>query len=94
MTTPARALAAVAALVFTVLATIGTASADTPVSDDWPATEPISTLDTLLLFGGGTVGLFAGIWLLGLLLSRNNYVPPSPSQELATTSNHPEASHH
>lgn len=85
MTTPVRALAAVATFVFTFVAATATAHADTPVSDDWPAPEPTSTLDTLLLFGGGTVGLFAAIWVLALLLSRNNYTPPPASKEVETT---------
>ena len=75
-----------------VLATTA-AVADTPLSDDWPAAEPRSTLDILLFFGGGTLALIVIISLFGLLTARNNYVPPPPSQELATTPGH-DAAHH
>lgn len=92
MTTPARrrhrALAAVTTFVFTFLAGAATATAATPDSADWPAPEPTSTLDILLLFVGGTVGLFVVIALFGLLTARTNYVPPPPSTEVEKAGGH------
>jgi len=82
MTTPARALAVVATFVITFAAGSAAAFADTPASPDWPAPEHTSTLDTLLLFGGATVGLFVVISLFALLTARNNYVPPPPSTDV------------
>jgi hypothetical protein len=84
--TTARRALTVAVTFFLTLATGATAAmADAPVSDDWPTGEARSTLDTLLLFGGGTIGLFLLVALFGLLTARTNYVPPPPSRELATT---------
>ena len=82
MTTPVRALAAVATFVITFVAGSMSAHAAAPASPDWPAAEPTSTLDLLLLFGGGTVGLFVVIALFGLLTARTNYVPPAPSTDV------------
>ncbi len=47
----------------------------TPAGPAWPDGEGRSVLDTLILFGGGTVGLFIVISLFGLLTARNNFVP-------------------
>lgn len=87
-TTARRAITVAGIFAFTMVAGASTAFADAPVGDDWPAAEGRSTLDTLLLFGGGTVGLFVLVVLLGVMLSRNNYVPPPPSQDLATVPGH------
>lgn len=87
-TTARRAFTGAATFLFTwALCTFGlgitAAFADTPAGPDWPVGEPRSTLDTLLLAGGGTIGLIVLVTLFGLLTSRNNYVPPPPSQDLA-----------
>ncbi|MFI5427773.1 hypothetical protein [Aeromicrobium sp. UC242_57] len=85
MRTPARVLGLALSFVVMFVAGTGAALADQPVGPAWPDGEGRSTLDTLLVFGGGTVVLFIVISLFGLLTARNNYVPPPPSTELATT---------
>lgn len=82
MNAPARVVATVIATALTLATTAGTAWADSPATDAWPAAPERSLLDTLLLFGGGTVGLFVVVALFGLLTARNNYVPPAPSTDL------------
>lgn len=86
MKTPARVLGLVLATVVTFIASSSAAMADAPVGSAWPKGEGRSTLDTILLFGGGTVGLFILVALFGLLTARNNYVPPAPSTELEPVS--------
>jgi len=83
------------AAMFLLTFAIGTTSAiaDTPLSDDWPVAQGRSTLDTLLFFGGGTIGVILLVALLGLLTARTNYVPPPPSQDLATTTGSDVAHH-
>lgn len=73
------------ALSFVVMFVAGTgaALADQPIGDSWPDGESRSALDTLLLFGGGTVVLFIVITLFALLTARRNYVPPAPSTDVA-----------
>ncbi|HWV26118.1 MAG TPA: hypothetical protein VNZ66_02765 [Aeromicrobium sp.] len=88
MTTRARALAVVASFVTLFVVGSSTANAATPVSPDWPAPEPASTLDLLLLFGGSTVGLIVVITLFALLTARNNYVPPPPSTDVEKADTH------
>jgi hypothetical protein len=82
MKTPARVLGLVLATVVTFIAGSGAAFADAPTGSAWPEGEGRSDLDTLLLFGGGTVALFVLVSLLGLLTARRNYVPPAPSAEI------------
>lgn len=93
MRTPARALTV--AFTFVVMFVVGTgaALADAPVGPAWPVGEKKSHLDLIILFGGGTVGLFILVVLFGLLTARNNYVPPPPSTELETTSGNSPAHH-
>ncbi|MRK03220.1 hypothetical protein GEV27_17025 [Aeromicrobium sp. S22] len=88
MRTPARLLTV--ALSFAVLFVAGSAAAmaDAPTGGAWPDGEKKSTLDLLLVFGGGTLVLFVVVSLFGLLTARNNYVPPSPSTELSTSGDH------
>jgi hypothetical protein len=93
MKTPARVLGIVLATVVMIVAGSGAAFADAPVGSDWPEAPTKSFLDALILFGGGTVGLFVLIVLFGLLTARRNYVPPSPSTELSTTSDNAPAHH-
>jgi len=93
MKTPARVLGLVLATVVTFIAGSGAAFADAPTGSAWPEGEGRSTLDTLILFVGGTAGLFVLVVLFGLLTARRNFVPASPSTELATTSDNSPAHH-
>lgn len=93
MKTPARVLGLVLATVVTFIAGSGAAFADAPTGSAWPRGGGKSHLDLLILFGGGTVGLFILVVLFGLLTARNNYVPPSPSTEIDTTSGNSPAHH-
>lgn len=83
------------ALSFVVMFVVGSgaALADAPASDAWPEGPDKSRLDLLILFGGSTVGLFILVALFGLMTARNNYVPPPPSTELATTGDKAPAHH-
>jgi hypothetical protein len=93
MRTPARVLGLVLATVVTFIAGSGAAFADAPAGAAWPEGKGRSALDTIILFGGGTVGLFIVVALFGLLTARNNYVPPAPSTELEPTSGNSPAHH-
>ena len=86
MTTPTRVFGLLLATATFVV--IGAASAiAVPDSPAWPDAESRSALDTLILFGGSTVGLFIIISLFGLLTARNNFVP-EPGTELETSAHH------
>jgi hypothetical protein len=93
MKTPARVLGLVLATVVTFIAGSGAAFADAPTGPAWPENADRSNLDSLILFGGGTVGLFVLVALFGLLMARRNFVPASPSTEVATTSDNSPAHH-
>ncbi|MCW2824734.1 MAG: hypothetical protein JWQ91_1651 [Aeromicrobium sp.] len=94
MRTPARVLTLALSFVTMFVAGSAAALADAPVgSSTWPNEDDKSSLDLLILFGGGTVGLFVIISLFALLTARNNYVPPPPSTELETTGDHTPAHH-
>ena len=93
MKTPARVLGLVLATVVTFIAGSGAAFADAPTGGAWPEGEGRSVLDTIILFGGGTVGLFIVVSLFGLLTARNNYVPPAPSTELEPVGDNRPAHH-
>ena len=88
MRTPARLLSAVFGTVVMFAIGSGAAFADEPASAAWPEGPEKSHLDLLILFGGGTVGLFIVISLFGLLTARNNYVPPAPSTEVEKAGDH------
>jgi hypothetical protein len=92
MRTPARALGLVFAFVLTFFAGSAAAFADEPVNSYWSGGPERSSLDQLLLFGGGTLALIVLITLFALLTARRNYVPPAPGNEIqkATSS----AAHH
>lgn len=92
-TTARRAITGATAFLLTFLVGATAAVADTPLSDDWPVAESRSSLDTLLFFGGGTLGLIVLISLFAVLTARTNYVPPAPSQDLATTAGSDAATH-
>lgn len=93
MRTPARVLGLALSFVVMFVAGTGAALADQPVGPAWPDGEGRSVLDTLVLFGGGTVGLFVVISLLALMTARKNYVPPAPSTEVAATGGKAAAHH-
>lgn len=93
MKAPARILAVVVSTLVVLGTTSATAWADSPASEAWPAAPERSWLERLLLFGGGTVGLFVVVSLFGLLTARNNYVPPAPSTDLEVAPGS-EAAHH
>lgn len=88
-----RTFTGAAMFLFTFVIGATAAAADAPLSEDWPVGDGRSTLDTLLLFVGGTAALFVLVALIGLLTARTNYVPPPPSQDLATTGGN-DAAHH
>ncbi len=87
MTTPTRVLGLLLATTTFVVIGSATALADAPNSPAWPDGESRSTLDGLILFGGGTVGLFILISLFGLLTARNNFVP-EPGAEVELHGDH------
>lgn len=83
MTTPTRVFGLLLATATFVVIGAASAIADEPNSAAWPDGESRSVLETLILFGGGTVGLFIVIALFGLLTARNNFVPvPGAEVEL------------
>lgn len=75
-------LAVALAFVVTFFAGTATALADAPADSYWGGGEERSDLWLLVVFGGGTVGLFIVISLFGLLTARTNYVPPAPGNEI------------
>ena len=93
MRTPARVLGLALSFVVMFVAGTGAALADQPVSDAWPDAPGRSTLEIIVFFGGGTLGLFVLVWLFGLLTARNNYVPPAPSTEIAKAGDKSPAHH-
>ncbi len=94
MRTPARLLGLAFAFVITFFAGSAAAFADEPTGGAWPDGEERSNLYLLVLFGGGTVGLFVIITLFALLTARNNYVPPAPGKEIHVLSDTTPAQHH
>lgn len=92
-TTIRRALTVAATFLLTLAAGASAAFADAPVGDDWPVADGRGVLGNIVLYGGGTVGLFLVVALFGLLTARHNYTPPPPSQDLATTSGNTPAKH-
>ena len=93
MTTPSRVLGLLVATATYI--TIGAASAvaDEPNTAAWPKAEGRSVLDTLVFFGGATLGLIAVISLFALLTARNNFTPAPPSTELERASSSAAARH-
>ena len=86
MTTPTRVLGLLLATATYVAIGAVSAVADAPDSAAWPEGEGRSVLDTLLFFGGGTVGLFVLISLFALLTARRNFTPAPPRTELEQAS--------
>ncbi len=93
MKAPVRIVTLLAASLVGLLATAGAAVADTPAGGDWVAAPERSTLELLLLFGGGTVASFVLVALFGLLTARNNYEPPEPGTDLVRTSGNAPVQH-
>ena len=93
MKAPVRIVTLLATVTVWLFATSASALADSPASPDWPAPPERSVLDNVLLFGGGTVGLFVLIWLFGLLTARNNYVPPEPGTDVEVAAGNTPAHH-
>ncbi len=94
MRTPARLLGPAFAFVITFFAGSAAAFADEPTGGAWPDGPDRSHLDLLILFGGGTVGLFVLISLFALLTARNNYVPPAPGNEIHVRTDSTPTPHH
>lgn len=87
MSASARIVALLTTAVVLVVGFAAPALADSPSTWEDPPTR--STLDTLVLFGGSTLGLIAVISLFALLTARNNYVPPPPSTEVEVSEEPP-----
>lgn len=94
MRTPARLLALAFAFVVTFFAGAAAAVADEPKGGAWPDGEDRSMLWLLVVFGGGTVGLFVIITLFALLTARKNYVPPAPGKEIHVRTDTTPTPHH
>jgi TRAP-type C4-dicarboxylate transport system permease small subunit len=94
MRTPARVLGLALAFVATFFAGSAGAFAAEPTGGAWPEGPDRSHLYLLVLFGGGTLGLFVVITLFALLTARNNYVPPAPGKEIHRASDATPARHH
>ncbi|KRC66636.1 hypothetical protein ASE12_18775 [Aeromicrobium sp. Root236] len=94
MRTPARLLGPALAFVITFFAGSAAAFADQPTGGAWPDGKERSDLWLLVLFGGGTVGLFIIISLFALLTARNNYVPPAPGKEIHVRTDNSPTPHH
>ncbi|KQV75970.1 hypothetical protein ASC61_13670 [Aeromicrobium sp. Root344] len=94
MRTPARLLGPALAFVITFFAGSAAAFADQPTGGAWPDGKERSDLWLLVLFGGGTVGLFIIISLFALLTARNNYVPPAPGKEIHVRTDNTPTPHH
>lgn len=86
MKTPSRVAVVLVTVAGFVLVGAGSALADAPTT--WVDPKPTSNLDTLLLFGGGTLGLFILVSLFALLTARTNYTPPPPSTDVEAHSGH------
>ena len=93
MRTPARLLALALTSVVVFIAGSGAAWADAPDSPAWPEGPERSHLYLLVLFGGGTLGLFVIVVLFGLLTARNNYVPPAPGTDIVPAGDKSPAHH-
>ena len=94
MRTPARLLGPALAFVVTFFAGSAAAFAAEPTGGAWPAGPERSDLWLLVVFGGGTVGLFVIITLFALLTARKNYVPPAPGNEIHVRTDATPAQHH
>ncbi len=82
----ARTVAILTSAIVLLVATAGSALADSPST--WVEGESRSKLENLILFGGSTVGLIVVISLFALLTARNNYVPPPPGTDVEVSDSH------
>jgi hypothetical protein len=82
----ARTVAILTSAAVLLLATAGSALADSPST--WVEGESRSKLENLIFFGGSTVGLIALISLFALLTARHNYVPPPPGTDVEVSDAH------
>ncbi|WP_229055084.1 hypothetical protein [Aeromicrobium sp. Leaf350] len=80
MSTPARLFALVSSVLTMLVVAPAAAMADTPIT--WEQEEGLGWLGYSVLLVGIPVGLIVVIWVLTSLLSRNNYVPPAPGNEV------------
>jgi hypothetical protein len=94
MRTPARLFGLAFSFVVTFFAGLAAAFAAEPTGPAWPDGPHRSDLYLLILFGGGTVGLFVIITLFALLTARTNYVPPAPGNEIHVRTDTTPAQHH
>jgi len=86
MTAPARTVAILTTAVVLLADLAAPAMADSPST--WVDPGHRSALDTIVIFGGSTLGLFVLITLFALLTARNNYVPPPPSTDVEVKPDH------
>ena len=94
MRTPARLFGLAFSFVVVFYAGAAAAFADEPASAAWPDGKDRSDLWLLIVFGGGTAGLFVIISLFALLTARNNYVPPAPGNEIHVRTDTSVTPHH
>ena len=94
MRTPARLFGLALSFVVVFFGGATAAFAAEPASPAWPDGKDRSDLWLLVVFGGGTVGLFVIISLFALLTARNNYVPPAPGNEIHVRTDTSPAQHH
>lgn len=80
MSTPARLLALATTVLTMIVIAPAAAMADAPAT--WESEEGLDWLGYLVLLVGIPVGLIVVIWVLTALLSRKNYVPPAPGNEI------------
>lgn len=86
MTTPVRLFATLATSAAMLIAGAIPTWADTPTT--WADPQGRSVVDTILFFGGWTVGLYIVVALFGLLTARTNYVPPAPPAKTEQPAHH------
>ncbi len=82
----ARTVAILTSATVLLVATAGSALADSPST--WVEGASRSKLENLIFFGGSTVGLIVVISLFALLTARNNYVPPPPGTDVEVSDAH------
>lgn len=90
----ARVITVVTAALLAVVASAASASAST-APDTWPGDEDFSSLQWIVTFIGGTVLLFAVIWIIAAAINAKSqhFVPAPPSTELETAPKQDVASH-
>lgn len=84
MSTPARLLALATTVLTMIVIAPAAAMADAPAT--WEYEEGLDWLGYTVLLAGIPVALIAVIWVLTALMSRKNYVPPAPGNEIHVSS--------